>query len=118
MLRRDKLSTTETSYPRADRCSEVGQPQNPSPPKTMTLMGTSAPILQTQILPERASVLIQRGRRRSTSIAMSGRNWVQRGQYSDGAGILNQYPSTISRVAAMARRISSAVTCCPLGCVL
>ncbi len=29
-------------------------------------------------------------RRRRTSMALSGRNWVQRGQYSDGRGILNQ----------------------------
>ena len=38
MFRRDRLSTIATSWPRADRCSAVGQPQNPSPPRMMTRM--------------------------------------------------------------------------------
>jgi hypothetical protein len=31
-----KLSTMTTSWPRSDRYSDVGQPQKPSPPKTIT----------------------------------------------------------------------------------
>ena len=36
ILRRDKLSTITTSCPWSDKCNDVGQPQNPSPPKTIT----------------------------------------------------------------------------------
>src|SRR6201986_5184182 len=31
-LRRARLSTIATSWPQADRCNDVGQPQKPSPP--------------------------------------------------------------------------------------
>jgi predicted RNA-binding Zn-ribbon protein involved in translation (DUF1610 family) len=34
ILRRDRLSTMATSYPTAERCNVVGQPQKPSPPRT------------------------------------------------------------------------------------
>ena len=36
--RRTRLSTTRTSWPCEDKCSEVGQPQKPSPPSTITRM--------------------------------------------------------------------------------
>src|ERR671912_1905299 len=38
ILRRERLSTMATSYPCAERCSEVGQPQKPSPPRTSTFI--------------------------------------------------------------------------------
>src|SRR5215210_2868447 len=38
ILRRERLSTMATSYPWAERCSEVGQPQKPSPPSTNTFI--------------------------------------------------------------------------------
>src|SRR5215212_549627 len=44
ILRRERLSTMATSYPCAERCSEVGQPQKPSPPRTSTFI-TRAPFL-------------------------------------------------------------------------
>src|SRR5215210_2157725 len=44
ILRRERLSTMATSYPCAERCSEVGQPQKPSPPKTSTFI-SRAPFL-------------------------------------------------------------------------
>src|SRR5215210_8540191 len=44
ILRRERLSTMATSYPCAERCSEVGQPQKPSPPSTSTFI-TRAPFL-------------------------------------------------------------------------
>src|ERR687893_2689118 len=44
ILRRERLSTMVTSYPCAERCSEVGQPQKPSPPKTSTFI-SRAPFL-------------------------------------------------------------------------
>src|SRR5690606_19407008 len=34
MFRRDRLSAITTSWPRLERCSDVGQPQKPSPPRT------------------------------------------------------------------------------------
>src|SRR3954454_19256601 len=36
VLRRTRLSTIVTSCPAADRCSAVGHPQKPSPPRTRT----------------------------------------------------------------------------------
>src|SRR5215207_5337323 len=36
--RREKLSTTETSWPRAEKRIAVGQPRYPSPPRIRTLM--------------------------------------------------------------------------------
>src|SRR5262249_16611571 len=36
MLRRARLSTMTTSCPLAERCSDVGQPQKPSPPRIKT----------------------------------------------------------------------------------
>src|SRR5918998_2018796 len=52
ILRRERLSTMATSYPCAERCSEVGQPQKPSPPRTSTFI-TRTPLLlyDTSILP-------------------------------------------------------------------
>src|SRR5688572_3015238 len=44
ILRRERLSTMATSYPCAERCSEVGQPQKPSPPRTSTFI-TRTPLL-------------------------------------------------------------------------
>src|SRR5215211_7355831 len=44
ILRRERLSTMATSYPCAERCSEVGQPQKPSPPRTSTFISL-APFL-------------------------------------------------------------------------
>lgn len=38
-----KLSTITTSCPRSDRYSEVGHPQNPSPPNTITFFFSSSP---------------------------------------------------------------------------
>src|SRR5579885_2401377 len=38
MFRRDRLSTIVTSWPVAERCSAVGHPQKPSPPRTRTLI--------------------------------------------------------------------------------
>src|ERR671921_787623 len=38
ILRLERLSTIATSYPCAERCSEVGQPQKPSPPSTNTFI--------------------------------------------------------------------------------
>src|SRR5215212_7488286 len=44
ILRRERLSTMATSYPCDERCSEVGQPQKPSPPRTSTFI-TRTPLL-------------------------------------------------------------------------
>jgi hypothetical protein len=41
---RDKLSTITTSCPRSDRYKDVGHPQNPSPPKTITFFFSSKPL--------------------------------------------------------------------------
>src|SRR5215211_4230250 len=46
ILRRERLSTMATSYPCAERCSEVGQPQKPSPPRTNTFI-TRTPLFST-----------------------------------------------------------------------
>src|SRR4029453_17848824 len=46
ILRRERLSTMATSYPCAERCSEVGQPQKPSPPRTSTFI-TRTPFCST-----------------------------------------------------------------------
>ena len=40
---RDKLSTMTTSWPRSERYKEVGHPQNPSPPNTITFFFSSRP---------------------------------------------------------------------------
>src|SRR5215472_5508496 len=40
ILRRLRLSRMVTSWPRSDRYSDVGQPQNPSPPRTRTRIPT------------------------------------------------------------------------------
>lgn len=39
MLRRLRLSMMITSWPLSARCSDVGQPQKPSPPSTSTFFG-------------------------------------------------------------------------------
>src|SRR6476661_3133268 len=39
--RREKLSTTETSWPRAEKWSAVGQPRYPSPPRMRILIGAA-----------------------------------------------------------------------------
>src|SRR5829696_1084706 len=44
ILRRERLSTMATSYPCAERCSEVVEPQKPSPPRTSTFI-TRTPLL-------------------------------------------------------------------------
>jgi hypothetical protein len=38
-----------TSYPCAERCSEVGQPQKPSPPRTSTFI-IRAPLLLYSVI--------------------------------------------------------------------
>ncbi len=40
IFRRIKLSMMVTSWPRSDRYNDVGQPQNPSPPRTITRIPT------------------------------------------------------------------------------
>lgn len=43
MLRRERLSTITISCPWSLRYSDVGHPQNPSPPRTITFFGAAAP---------------------------------------------------------------------------
>ena len=44
IVRRLKLSTMTTSCPRSDKYNDVGHPQNPSPPKTMTFFFSALPL--------------------------------------------------------------------------
>src|SRR5262249_55404077 len=59
MSRRDKLSTIATSHPRADRSTEVGQPQNPSPPKMMTRIAPTYHCCLKAGVPKRAAYSIR-----------------------------------------------------------
>jgi hypothetical protein len=45
MERRERLSTIITSWPFAERWSEVGHPQKPSPPRIMIFIDHSAYLL-------------------------------------------------------------------------
>src|SRR6266571_8597693 len=51
MLRRLRLSRMVTSLPRSDRYSEVGHPQNPSPPRTRTRIPTPVTVALVQGCP-------------------------------------------------------------------
>merc|ERR1719201_3219075 len=48
-LRRARLSTMDTSYPRAERCSAEAQPQYPSPPITMTFLPLPSSVSCTSV---------------------------------------------------------------------
>eukprot|EP00732_Lithocolla_globosa_P003872 Lithocolla_globosa_v1_NODE_3295_length_1708_cov_22.649123.p5 type:complete len:107 gc:universal NODE_3295_length_1708_cov_22.649123:335-15(-) len=44
MFRLERLSTITTSWPWSLRYRDVGQPQNPSPPRTMTFFFSASPL--------------------------------------------------------------------------
>src|SRR5215210_1662718 len=91
ILRRERLSTMATSYPCAERCSEVGQPQKPSPPSTNTfilrapflLYATS--ILSLRVRPNRARqpAIVTEKRRNEYKISVNVPLHVLRGLASE-----------------------------------